>query len=103
MIDVMLNDLDFGGMVLIIAVLSLFPIQLFLCFRARRMFVRLLPVMVLSASVVYWGVKTAQTGGWGGLLYLVFAAISGYMLLMCGLGWAIWGLLRLLRKLTVRR
>ncbi len=77
---------------------ALLPIQLLLCFKARRLIVRLLPVLLLLLATVILAVMLFTADGWDAFGYLILIYISGGMLAVCGLGWGIWGLSKLIGR-----
>ena len=70
------------------------PVQLLLCFKAKSKAIRLLPVMVLSIATIIFAVMSVAITGWDGLGYVFLAIFTGFMLLMCGMGWGIWWIVK---------
>ena len=80
------------------AVLIVLPVQLLLCFKAKRLFFRLLPAALLAAAVIIFGAMMVFARDWSALLYVILAFFSGALLLFCGIAWGIWAIARLLKK-----
>ncbi|MBQ2888580.1 MAG: hypothetical protein IJE29_06670 [Firmicutes bacterium] len=98
MFDVWMGDIELTAFVLIFSIIVLLPIQLLLCFKARNKAIRLFPVILLSISAITLYCMGMTSTDWDGLGYLFLAIFSGFMLLMCGMGWGIWAITRLTKK-----
>ena len=99
MFDVWLGDIELTTVVLNLSSAVFLPVQLLLCFKVKSKMIRLLPVIVLSAITAFLVVMAAMATGWDGLGYIFLAIFTGLMLLACGIGWGIWGITRLIRKI----
>ena len=98
MFDVWMGDVELTTFVLIFSVAVILPVQLLLCFKVKRNAVRLLPAAVLSILTIVFIAIAAVTAGWDGLGYIFLAVFADMMLFMCGIGWGIWAINRLLKK-----
>ena len=98
MFDVWMGDIELTTFVLIFSIVVILPIQLLLCFKVRNKAIRLLPVVVLSIPTIIFAVMSVAMTGWDGLGYVFLAIFTGFMLLMCGIGWGIWWIIN--RKLA---
>ncbi len=87
-------ELDYATVVIFISAIIALTVQLFLCFKAKRLLIRLLPIALLAASAIVFSVCSAATGGWDGFGYLFFALLSLGLIFVCGLAWAIWAIVR---------
>ncbi|WP_300297810.1 hypothetical protein [uncultured Intestinimonas sp.] len=94
MFDVWMGDIELTTAILIFSVIVLLPVQLLLCFKAKSKAIRLLPVMVLSIATIIFAVMSVAITGWDGLGYVFLAIFTGFMLLMCGMGWGIWWIVK---------
>lgn len=81
------------GFVLIISALILL-LQLLLCFRANKLFLKLIPAVLLVISTIIFSVLSACIGGWDGIGLLFFAFFSIGLLFVSGIGWGIWAIVR---------
>lgn len=90
MFDVWLGDIELTRLTGIVSAAALLPVQLLLCFKVKRLAVRLAPVILLSALLALFVVLWISTPGWDGLGYAFLAVFTGVMMLMCGAGWGIW-------------
>ena len=75
--------------VLVISVLVLI-LQLLLCYKAKKLFLKLIPIIFLVISTIVFSVLSAFIGGWDGIGLLFFALFSFELLFVSGFGWAIW-------------
>ena len=98
MFDVWMGDIELTTAVLIFSIVVLLPIQLLLCFKVKSRAIRLLPVILLSIPTIIFTVMSVAITGWDGLGYIFLAIFAGFMLLMCGVGWGIWAISKLIKK-----
>ena len=98
MFDVWMGDIELTTAVLIFSVAVLLPSQLLLCFKVKSRAIRLLPVLLLSIPTIIFVVMSVAITGWDGIGYLFLAIFTGFMMLMCGVGWGIWAISKLIKK-----
>ncbi len=98
MFDVWIGNIELTTLVLIFSVVVLFPIQLLLCFKVKRIVIRLLPVIVLFIPTVIFAVRSVIVTGWDALGYIFLTIFTGFMLLVCGIGWGIWVIVKFVKK-----
>jgi hypothetical protein len=98
MFDVWMGGIELTTAVLIFSIVVLLPIQLLLCFKVKSRAIRLLPVILLSIPTIIFTVMSVAITGWDGLGYIFLAIFTGFMLLMCGVGWGIWAISKLIKK-----
>ena len=98
MFDLWTGGVEITTLVLIFSVAVLFPVQLLLCFKVKSLFIRLMPAALLSVGVVIFTILFAVATDWGKLGYLILDLFTLFMLLVCGLGWAVWALVKLIRR-----
>ena len=82
----------------LLAVAVIFPGQLILCFQARRLVFRLLPTAVLFLSCIAGMILGLSISGWDGVVFIFIALYVGFCLIMDGLAWGIWAMIRYNRK-----
>ena len=80
------------------AVLVALPIQLTLCFKAKKRFVRLIPTVLLGAAAAVFYVMAITARDWDAFAYLIVAVFAGAMFLFCGVAWGIWVIARRIGK-----
>lgn len=98
MFDVWMGDVELTTFVLIFSIVVLLPVQLLLCFKVKSKAIRLLPVILLSIPTLFFIVMAIIATAWDNLVYIFLAIFAGFMLLMCGIGWSIWAITKLIRK-----
>lgn len=98
MFDIWIGDVEITTLVLIFSVAVLLPIQLLLCFRVRNKAARLLPISVLFISAVVSAAVSVAVMGWKSLGYVFLAIFTGFMSLICVIGWGIWAVVKLAKK-----
>lgn len=98
MFDVWSGNGELTIIALIVSVAVILPVQLLLCFKIRKIVIRLLPVMVLSVLTAVLSLLAAVTSGWDSLGYIVLAVFTGIMLLVCGGAWGIWAIAKCMKK-----
>ena len=94
MFDVWMGDIELTTFVLIFSIVVLLPVQLLLCFKVKSKAIRLLPVILFTILTLCFIVMSIAVTGWDGLGYIFLAIFTGFMLLMCGIGWGIWAIIK---------
>lgn len=90
MFDIWWGDIELTTLTVIVSVLLLLPMQLLLSFKAKRSFVRLLPVILLSALTVLLLILSLTAPGLEKIVWLCLAIFAAFMTFVCGIGWGIW-------------
>ena len=98
----MLDDNVITTLVAICSVLFVLAIQMLLCFKAKNIFIRLLPSLLLMASTVYLFVMMKVTTDWGAIGYAVLFLFSVVLLVSAVAGWGVWGIIRLVKRTKCR-
>lgn len=96
MIDININEIDVRLIIIFILVLMF---QLFLCYKAKKISVKLMPVILLVISTIVLYVLAVIIGGWDGFFLVSYAIFSFILLLASGLGWAIWLIWAIVKKI----
>ena len=94
MFDIWYGDIPFANCVIIFSLIVILPIQILICFKAKSIFVRFIPIIVLAAAMLIWIILGIAVAGWDGLLYLFFAVYMLFMIFVCGIGWGVWALIK---------
>ena len=94
MLDVWIGDINIAPFIWIFTLIVVLPVQLALCFKVKSKLVRLLPVIILSTLTIIAAIAAATSIDWDAIFYLVSAAYLAIMLLVCGIGWGIWAIVR---------
>ncbi len=89
MFDVWLEDVELTSLTINLAIAVFLPIQLLLCFKAKKRIIRMLPVIVFAVLTITFLIMAVVAQGWDGLGYLFFAIYTGITLFVCGIGWGI--------------
>ena len=74
------------------AAIATLILQLLLCFKVKKILIKLLPIALLLISAIVFYVFSAAINGWDGMFYLYFAFLSFGLILVCGVGWGIWAI-----------
>ena len=98
MFDIHANGLDLGTVFLILTPLLLL-VQLLLCFKVKPLIIRLLPALILAAITALLLIATLISNGWNSLGYLILTLWAAILLAACGVGWAVWGISRLIKHI----
>lgn len=96
MFDIHAGGLDLGTVLLIAAPLLLLA-QILICFKVKPLIIRLAPVVILSAVTALLLIASCTASGWDGLGYLILTVWAAVLLAACGIGWAVWGISRLIK------
>ena len=94
MLDIWYGDIPFANCVIIFSLIVILPIQILICFKAKSIFVRFIPIIVLTAAVLIWIILSLAVAGWEGSLYLFVAIYLLFMIFVCGIGWGVWALIK---------
>ena len=87
-----------AGPILIPLFALVLPLQLLLCFKARRVAVRLIPTILFPLISVAFLVPTLTVTGWDSLGYLFFMILAVFAWVIDGVAWGIWGMWRHIQK-----
>ncbi|MBQ4606195.1 MAG: hypothetical protein IJB15_05790 [Clostridia bacterium] len=103
MFDIWIGDTNLTWLIIVISVLLVFPIQLFLCYKAKSLLVRLIPagLSLLSALVSFVLMLVTiffKTPALPFLLFIFFLIYAGGMMFFCGLAWLLWAVFTHLKK-----
>jgi len=103
MFDIWIGDTNLTWLIIVISVLLVFPIQLFLCYKAKSLLVRLIPaglslLAALASFVLMITVIIFKSSGWSFLLFIFFLIYAGGMMFFSGLAWLLWAILTHLKK-----
>lgn len=72
-------------------------IQLLFCFLSERVWIRLIPTVLSALATAGCVAMMYLSGGWEVLGYLLLAIYAGAALLICGLGWILFAVIRAVR------
>ena len=83
------TDIQSKVFVLIFAFAIFLPIQLLLCFKVKSFVIRLIPIFLSFAFILFFLIlgSIVKENIW---LYYCYSAISGFMVFICFIGWPIW-------------
>ena len=98
MFDIYIGSVNLAGLMILLAVLALLPLQLFLCFKGKNLFLRLLPVMLAASATAVFVILFFLSEGLRSLVWMVFSIYAAIPLFLCGLGWGIWAVTRCVKK-----
>lgn len=87
-------EIDFPTIVVFVSVIATLILQLLLCFKAKKIFIKLIPIALLIVSTIVFYICSATINGWDGLGYLFFSLLSFGLILVCGLSWGVWAITR---------
>ena len=73
-------------------------LQLFLCFKAKKILLKLLPIILLMLVAIVYFSLSFLSNGWDSLGYLIIAIFAGLLLLACGSAWIIYLLIKAFKK-----
>ena len=68
-------EIDFTTVILIVSAISVLFLQLLLCFKAKRTFIKFIPIVLLAALTIVFSICSAYINGWDGLGYLFFSLL----------------------------
>ena len=96
--DVWIGDIEITTLIAVCSVLIVLPIQLLLCFMVKKLFLRLLPSLILTATSVFFFIMMRLATDWDAVGYAILGVFSGVLLLFSGIAWGIWAIINLIKK-----
>ena len=78
-----------------VSTLLIIAIQLALCFKAKKLLIKLLPTILSAAAAILFCILTFTVRDWSALVYIVFAFFAGVMLISSGIAWVIWAIAKI--------
>ena len=96
--DVWIRDIEITTLIAASSVLIVLPVQLLLCFKVKKLFVRLLPPLVLAATTVFLFILMRMKTDWDAIGYAILGVFSGVLLVFSGIAWGIWAIVKLIKK-----
>ena len=94
----MLDDNVITTIVVICSILFALTIQLLLCLKVKNILIRLLPSLLFTASTIYLFIMMKVTTDWGAIGYALLFLFSVVLLASVVVGWGVWGIIRLIRR-----
>ena len=85
---------DMPTMVVLFSVILTAIVQLLLCFKEKKALFKLLPVALLAVATIVLYIIAHNVGGWDALGYLFIVLLGFGLLVVCGLCWGVWALVR---------
>ena len=99
MFDVYLGDIELTEVIIFLSILVVLPLQLFLCFKAKKQWIKLLPISTFIVLIAFFLCLANQNSiGWDGIGYLILAIFAGILLAASVVGWIIWFIIKLVKK-----
>ena len=83
---------------LIFLLVSVFAAQLLLCFKAKRLVLRLLPTVLSALAAMICGVMCMLLTGWDVFGWMIFLFCFLIMLGLCALAWLIWAIIWFIKQ-----
>ena len=93
-----LRDLAIYAVMFLPAILVSLPIQLWLCFKAKRIIVKLIPTVLFAAAFAVFICLKSNSTDWDALTYGIMAVFIGVQLVFDLLAWAIWAVKLVIAK-----
>ena len=90
-------EMELVEFVVIAAVIAL-TVQLILCFKGRKWWIRTLPAGLCIIAAAVCLVMTYFTDGWDAIGFAFLAIFLASLLIVCGAGWGIWAVVRRLQS-----
>jgi len=98
MFDVYIGDIDLTTVIIFGSILVLIPLQLLMCFKMKKIWVKLLPMAIFLTLIIAFVCMIPIAKGWDGIGYWILAMLSGIMLAACAIGWFIWFVIKMIKK-----
>ena len=98
MFDLFARDTEIVLLIAAAAVLIILPAQLTLCFKAKRLFIKLIPTVLLAIATFALYVMAITAKDWSGFGYIILAVAAGVLLVFSGIAWSIWAIIKLIKR-----
>ena len=96
--DVWIGNIEFTTFIAICSVFIVLPVQLLLCFKVKNTFIRLLPSILLAITTIFLFCLMYSAEEWDAIGYALLGVFSGVMLIVVGIAWCIWAVVRAINK-----
>ena len=96
--DIWIRDIEITTLIAVSSILIVLPIQLLLCFKVKKLLLRLLPSLVLTATTVFLFIMMRTATDWNAIGYAILGVFSGVLLIFSGLAWGIWAIVIAIKK-----
>ena len=73
-------------------------LQMLLCFKAKKIYTRLIPIYLSSGLTIVFIVLGFLTEDWESFAFFLLAFLSAILLAGCGLAWGIWAIVKKIKK-----
>lgn len=98
MVDLWVRDTWIAALITVSAVFVVLPIQLVLCFKAKKRLIKLLPTAVFAVAMIAFYIMMITAKDWSAFVYVILAVFFGVLLMFSGIAWGIWAIARLVKK-----
>lgn len=98
MLDASIRDIDITTLIAVSSILIVFPVQLLLCFKAKKLLLRLLPSLLLTITTVFLFIMMRTTTDWDAVGYAILFIFSAVLLIFSGIAWSVWAIIKLIKK-----
>ncbi len=98
MFDIWIGNINLAVAFLAAAFIIVLPIQLLLCFKVKKLIVRLIPMLVTAISTQIFGLLMIYSGGWNTLGYVLLMIMSCVLLAASLFDWGIWAVVSKIRR-----
>ena len=89
-----------AGIIAVLGVIGLIilALQLVLCFKAKKLIVKLLPAILLVAAIILFYVLIFIIQDRSAIGFGIFAVFAEVLLFFDVVAWVIWGIIKLIKK-----
>ena len=88
-----------GTEVIFIIAAVMLAVQLLLCLKVKRVWIRLIPTVLSVLATVGLIVMMTQSDGWDVLGYLLLVICSFALVGACAVAWIIWAIIRIINAI----
>ena len=101
MFDIYIGEIELTEVIIFASILITIPLQLFLCFKVKKLSLRLLPIIILLILILSFFCMSQFAEGWDGLGYIILAMLAGILLVACIISWGIWLVAKFVKKIKL--
>ena len=92
------NGIDITIVFILLALLVVIPIQVLLCFKVRKLWLRLIPIIVSVVLTIACIMMHFISTGWDALGWLFFAIYGVSSIVICAIVWLTWFFIKRFRR-----
>ena len=96
--EIWIWDIDITTLMAVGAVFLVIPVQLLLCAKGKKTWIKRLPSIVLAVTTAVFFIMMYTARDWDAIGYAILGVFSGVLLIVSGFAWGVWFIIRKVKK-----